>query len=76
MSLMDKWIGTKLQKLIQPLESKQLNLTLQTKLTILTKGHALAFLVKSGLPRSPVGSGCAPMSVSVMIQFMMPYFLL
>lgn len=29
MSLTDKWIGAKLQKLIQPLESKQLNLTLQ-----------------------------------------------
>jgi hypothetical protein len=29
------------------------------------KGHALEFLVKSGLPRSPVGSGCAAASISM-----------
>ena len=34
-------------------------------LTLSAKGHALAFSVKSGLPRSPMGSGCAPAPVSV-----------
>src|ERR1700683_3606834 len=29
------------------------------------RGHALAFSVKSAPPRSPVGSGCAPASISV-----------
>jgi hypothetical protein len=29
------------------------------------RGHALAFSVKSALPRSPVGSGCAPAPISV-----------
>ena len=32
---------------------------------ISTKGHALEFSVKSGLPGSPVGSGCAAASISV-----------
>jgi hypothetical protein len=30
-----------------------------TKRTVLSKGHALELSVKTGLPGSPVGSGCA-----------------
>ena len=32
---------------------------------VMGKGHALEFSVKSGLPGTPVGSGCAAASVSV-----------
>jgi hypothetical protein len=32
---------------------------------VASKGHALAFSVKSGLPGSPVGSGCAGTSIFV-----------